>query len=129
MTLAFSANPQNKNLVYISGPMTGYSDLNAPAFAAAADTLRSLGFTPVDPSRHVIEDATWSDYLRVDLADMLMCTGVALLPNWETSRGARLEVSVAKELGMIVLSMDVWIDNAADLLTAPDAVALAESRS
>lgn len=129
MTLAFSANPQNKNLVYVSGPMTGYSELNTPAFRDAADSLRSLGFTPVDPSVHVIEDALWSDYLRVDLADMLMCSGVALLPGWESSRGARLEIHVAKELGMSVLPLATWIENAAELLDVPEDAALAESRS
>lgn len=123
MTLAFSAVHQNKNLVYVSGPMTGIDYLNAPAFQAAADSLRSLGFTPVDPSRHVIAMATWSDYLRVDLADMLTCSGVALLPGWEQSRGAQLEAHVAKELGMLVLPLDTWIENAAELLDVPDAVA------
>jgi hypothetical protein len=37
-------------IIYISGPMTGYPDLNFPAFHLAASVLRSEGFTVISPA-------------------------------------------------------------------------------
>jgi hypothetical protein len=93
--------------VYISGPMTGYPELNYPQFVAAGDALADRGHEPVDPSRHP-KQASWSDYLRLDLADLLTCDAVAVLPGWECSRGAALEVHVAHALGMTVLPIERW---------------------
>ena len=96
--------------VYIAGPMTGLPEYNLPAFAAAANQLAALGHDPVNPGRRgVIEGHTWRDYMRAALADLITCDGVALLPGWEESRGARLEVHVAAELAMPVDSLDAWL--------------------
>ena len=93
--------------VYISGPMTGYSDHNYPAFNAAEDALRLLGHEPLNPARHPAQDS-WVGYLRLDLADVLIADGVALLPGWEASRGAVLEVHVAHALGVPTLPIAAW---------------------
>lgn len=42
----------------------------------------------------------WSCHLRVDLAEMLKCDAVAMLPGWEASHGARLEHQVAASCGI-----------------------------
>lgn len=91
--------------VYISGPMTGYPDFNYPAFRAAEVALTASGHDVLNPARHP-ECATWADYLRLDLADVLSAEAIAVLPGWETSRGALLEVHVAHALGMTVLPVD-----------------------
>lgn len=95
--------------LYIAGPMTGYADFNRPAFFLAEEGLRSAGFEVLNPARHE-QDAgrAWADYMRVDLADVLRADGVAVLPGWELSRGARLEVHVAHELSIPVLTVPVW---------------------
>ena len=90
--------------VYISGPMTGYPEYNHPAFHAAEADLTALGYDVLNPARHpVASGMTWADYLRADLADVILADAVALLPGWEASRGARLEVHVAHALGMSTL--------------------------
>lgn len=93
--------------VYISGPMTGYPDHNYPAFFAAEAELSILGYKVLNPARHP-EQVSWADYLRLDLAGVLAADAVAVLPGWECSRGARLEVHVAHALGMTVLPIDQW---------------------
>ena len=93
--------------VYISGPMTGYPDFNYPAFHAAEQHLADLGHEPLNPARHPKQE-TWADYLRLDLVDVLAADAVAVLPGWECSRGAVLEVHVAHALGMAVLPIERW---------------------
>ena len=93
--------------VYISGPMTGYPDFNYPAFNAAETWLTDRGHDVLNPARHPKQD-TWAGYLRLDLADVLTADGIALLPGWEASRGAQLEVHVAHSLGIRVLPIEVW---------------------
>jgi nucleoside 2-deoxyribosyltransferase len=88
--------------VYIAGPMTGYPEYNYPAFTEAAAALRANGRTVTSP--HELHDNDFSRpfdwYLRRDLAALLTCTDIVLLPGWEASRGAHLELDVAIGLGM-----------------------------
>lgn len=102
--------------LYISGPMTGYVEFNFPAFESAAEKLRGTGYAVTSPHEFGEGDPTqtWADYLRVDLIAMLQhCSAVAVLPGWEESRGASLEVYVAEKLGMRVQPIDVWVAEAA----------------
>lgn len=113
-------------MLYIAGPMTGHHEFNYPAFRVAADALTRAGYTvahtgslaalsfltatgtapkPADAYPHTY-------YLRHALAMLLECDSVALLPGWEASRGARVEVDVAHALGMTCLPVDVWIRQA-----------------
>jgi hypothetical protein len=90
-------------LLYISGPMTGIPEFNYPAFNAAAAQLRERGYTVINPAEldHK-SDASWEDYLRVDIAAMLPCDNIYMLKDWERSRGAKLEHTIARQLGMAV---------------------------
>jgi len=89
--------------VYIAGPMTGLPELNFPAFHAAAAELRTRGFEVVNPAE-VNPDAgmPWAECMRRDIPELLTCHTVAVLPGWEQSRGATLEVHIAMQLGMQV---------------------------
>ncbi|WP_252109091.1 MULTISPECIES: DUF4406 domain-containing protein [unclassified Halomonas] len=94
--------------IYISGPMTGLPGLNFESFNRAAKTLRTLGHQVSNPAEN--EDAgellSWEEYLRLDLIDMLKCDTVALLPGWESSKGAQLELHVAHRVGIEVVQFD-----------------------
>jgi hypothetical protein len=87
--------------IYVSGPMTSIPELNFPAFHAAAAMLRAKGHEVVNPAElNPDPNASWADCMRVDIAALVTCTHIALLPNWEKSRGAKLELHIATELGM-----------------------------
>ncbi len=94
-----------EDAVYLSGPMTGLPDFNRPAFHAAAAALREQGHVVINPAEVDLgPDATWADYMRVHLAEIARrVTQVFVLPGWESSRGAQLEVHVARALGLPVV--------------------------
>lgn len=105
--------------LYLAGPMTGIEHFNFPAFDAAAKHLRDAGhtvFNPADNDREngfdgksaagdPVEAAAKGFDLRTALKQDLswICDhaeGIALLPGWEESRGARAEVALGRALGI-----------------------------
>lgn len=88
--------------IYIAGPMTGIPEHNYPAFDAAAAKLRAEGYAVTSPAELHGDDVSqsWDWYLRRDIAALVECDEIALLPGWINSRGARLEHHVAAMLGM-----------------------------
>jgi len=116
--------------LYLAGPMTGITDKhgnsthNYPAFHAAAADLRARGHTVVSPAElhpHAVTNPqTWEDYMRADLRALLGTDAVVVLPGWEHSKGARLEVTIAKTLGMLVWEYEprTEVDGQAALETA-----------
>ncbi|QNB13454.1 DUF4406 domain-containing protein [Paraburkholderia tropica] len=90
--------------LYIAGPMTGYAELNFPAFHAEAARLRALGFEIVNPAEiNADPTAGWLECMRADVKQLVDCDGVALLPGWEQSRGATIERNLARDLGLRVI--------------------------
>jgi hypothetical protein len=93
--------------LYLAGPMTGIPDLNFPAFHAAAARLRASGHDVVNPAEiNSDPNAKWVDCMRQDIAQLVTCHGIALLPGWEKSKGARLERHIANQLGMAEIFVD-----------------------
>ncbi len=88
--------------IYIAGPMTGRHEHNYPAFHAAAAKLRGDGYTVINPAELHGNDfgKPWDWYLRRDIAALVECDGIALLPDWASSRGASLEAHIANMLDM-----------------------------
>ena len=90
--------------LYLSGPMTGLPEFNFPAFRAEAERLRALGYAVTNPAEINTDTTTpWQECLRQDLREMLDCDAIALMPGWEQSRGANLELHVAHRVGMQIL--------------------------
>lgn len=93
--------------VYISGPITGQEHDYRERFGAGAEAVAALGHEAVNPAAGPeIEGSTWADYMRRDLPLLIGCNAIYLLPGWETSRGSRLELHIARELGMQVICAD-----------------------
>lgn len=90
--------------------MSGKPDLNYPTFFRAAKRLEEKGYAVSNPAQYPPRDtAIWEDYLRRDIKDLMDCDGVCTLPNWAQSKGASLEVDIARRLNMPVYSIEVWL--------------------
>lgn len=96
--------------VYLAGPMSGYPLHNFPAFDEAAAALRSAGHEVTSPAEidrahgfdpnDIVGELQYGMFLRRSLRAMLDCEAIALLPGWEQSRGAQIEMAVARAIGM-----------------------------
>jgi hypothetical protein len=109
--------------IYLAGPMSGIPNFNFPAFNTAAAALRAEGHEVFNPAQRDIErhggvDISADNHagdpalaanthgfsLREALADdtAYICKeadAIALLPGWESSKGARAEHALAFALG------------------------------
>jgi hypothetical protein len=105
--------------IYLAGPMRGYAEFNFPAFHAAAAKLRGEGHIVFNPAERDIErhggvdiskgnasgDVAQAEQkhgfdrrhaMRDDLEFITKeADAIALLPGWEQSEGAQLEVRAA----------------------------------
>lgn len=103
-------NPQR---VYIAGPISGYEIEGPDPYAErravwerAKAAVRAKGFEPVSPWDLHPTGVTWEEALRADLAGLLTCQGIYLLRGYAASRGAQLELHVARQLGFFELYED-----------------------
>jgi hypothetical protein len=87
--------------LYIAGPMTGVRDYNYPAFKATAQAWRECGWDVLDPAEKFggRTDLPYEVYIKASVIDVLACEAIAVLPGWEASRGAALEVHIGQVLG------------------------------
>lgn len=106
--------------VYLSGPMAGLPEHNFPAFHAHAALLRAQGHEVVNPAELDHQGSSWEGCLRTDLREMCTCDAIALMPGWEASKGANLELHVAHRLGMQVLHLPPQFDLVAHLRRQAD---------
>jgi len=90
--------------IYLSGPMSGYHDMNREAFKNATLDLRQQGHEVTNPVETdcAVDSGRWSDFLKKDIALLTTCDTVVVLPGWEDSKGARLEVFTAFDLGLAI---------------------------
>lgn len=107
------------DVYYIAGPMSGYPQFNFPQFFDAAEAAEDQGYEYISPAELDAENnadyqiainstdgaigetsQTWGDYLSRDVKVVSdQCNGIIFLPNWEESKGARLEAYVALACG------------------------------
>lgn len=85
-------------MVYISGKITGNKNYEAE-FNEAEIKLSKMGFKVFNPAS-IKEDWTYEQYMKCDLKHLLECEWIYFLPNWGTSRGARIERIVAEAVGI-----------------------------
>lgn len=88
---------------YISGPMTGLTDLNYPAFHAMEKLLRdSFGCNVLNPARHP-SGLSYDEYMALAMSDLDRSDVIVLLDGWQNSNGAKMEFLKAYHLNLDIL--------------------------
>ncbi|MFS0827641.1 DUF4406 domain-containing protein [Pseudomonas phoenicis] len=105
--------------IYLSGPMTGLPDFNYPAFNNAAFKLRSVyGLHVENPAESPVPPCgSWLGYMRMAVAQIAKVDCIVTLPGWEASRGAKVEVDLARGLGLPVYPLSTFLRMADTWLT------------
>ncbi len=108
-------NADSHPRVYLSGPMSGYPNYNAEKFGECEYELTVRGFDVFNPAREDRlpapgeEPLPWSEYLRRVLR--VLTSGkrrpdaILIMPGWENSRGANLEVFIGQVLGIDIVDI------------------------
>lgn len=97
--------PPRRRRLYLAGPMSGLPEHNYPAFHAAAVFYESQGYEVENPANNVVTnphegEQLWAAFMRLSIPQMLRCDCVVALDGWEQSRGAVLELYLARQLGI-----------------------------
>lgn len=101
--------------LYIAGPMTGLPDFNYPAFFAAEEQLKAAGYETENPARNELsedrpaDEPMWLGFMRMSLVQISRVDGLALLPGWQNSSGAKLEEHIGQGLKLHVRYLETWL--------------------
>src|SRR5271166_3763381 len=111
--------------IYLAGPMRGCTDaygkldFNFPRFNRAAAALRAVGYEVFNPAEKGLEKDIGAKQETLafrravfNLDTNWICTyadGVALLPGWTESKGAKAEAALAEAIGIPARFWDHWI--------------------
>ncbi|MDA4120440.1 MAG: DUF4406 domain-containing protein [Thaumarchaeota archaeon] len=110
--------------IYLAGPMRGIPEFNFPAFHATTARLRAAGHTVFSPAER--DEATYGPLSNNPTGDEALATiqygfslrealgadcawicahadAIALLPGWETSKGATAERALGIALGLEII--------------------------
>lgn len=111
--------------LYISGSVTGIEDDNLSAFEIAQKELEAAGYLTDKPHDLVDREDSHETAMLLCVNELTERTqktgirhpvpyydGVALLPGWEQSDGAKLEKAVAEACGIPVKTVDEWLEEA-----------------
>ena len=114
--------------LYLAGPMTGRPAFNRYEFSDWAAALRYHGYDVVSPAENDDPEVQWAAYgsLSGDVRDLpdsynekemmirnakliTLCDGMAVMPGWPASLGARHDVQTAMRLGLPVAPVQLWL--------------------
>ncbi len=103
-----------KPILYTSGPISADDEAtkaaNIAAFREADAALRAAGYTVVSPLDNGLPaESTWAQHMRADVKLLCGCDAVALLPGWNGSKGANIELALATGLGMPHGTVEAWL--------------------
>lgn len=115
-------NPKYKK-IYLSGPITGIENLNKEAFEFFKQKFIKLDFEVVNPhdlftkeeveeanrkllAKEITEEEFWAYFMKRDIAHLVTCDLVAVLPNWQNSKGARVETGIATDIYIPIIDAE-----------------------
>jgi len=95
--------------LYVAGPMSGIAEHNYPQFCEITKLLRDQGYEVFNPAENNDGDVSQrrAFYMRIDIPALMACEAVVVLPGWQESRGANLEVWIAVDTDMPVYRYEI----------------------
>ena len=107
-------------VLYLSGPITGHPDF-FETFDSFERKLREKDFTIINPAKCINSKAlqefindekfTYKYCLHRDINFIFHVDAVTVMPGWENSKGARLEVFVAASVGIPIYTVDSLLNS------------------
>lgn len=99
-----------KKNVYISGPISGFFlEERIWTFCHAAEMVEKWGHQAVNPFDNGLpHDADYTQHMKADIKMLLGCDGILMLPDWQQSAGAQLELRVAMACGLELWEVKVY---------------------
>jgi len=94
--------------IYICGKVTGDPN-NREKFLDAENKLFDAGYEPLNPTSVISPNCEWNKAMRIAIGLMLKGDGIALLKGWRYSKGAKIEVKIARQVGLPVKRLDTWL--------------------
>ena len=92
--------------IYIAGPMTGRPNYNRKAFIMAAGHISTnTDLIPVHTA-WIRDGLAWPEYMELAQDMLSLCDLVCVLPGWEQSKGAQIEVGLARDANLPVIELD-----------------------
>jgi len=94
-------------LLYVSGPYTGEVESNIAQARKVAIALWEKGHAVICPHLNTARmeqdcQATYDQFLAGDLMMIARCDGMVMAPNWEFSKGSKIEYEYAESLKLPV---------------------------
>lgn len=92
--------------IYIAGKVTGLPLHEVTMkFGEAQKTIELLGFEAINPLA-LINDwkCDWSVAMKKCIKALLDCDAIVILPDWEQSKGAKIERQLAEDLDIQIFN-------------------------
>lgn len=91
--------------IYLSGAVTGHDiDQVRAKFDQAEQDMTKLGYIAINPLKNGLNIGDeWKKHMVRDIETLFECQAIYLLPDYKTSRGARIEEFIAIELGLNII--------------------------
>ena len=59
---------------------------------------------------------SWEDCMRKDIAELVTCSAIYLLPGWHNSKGATLEHHIAERLGLHIIIAPQAVEHVSEVM-------------
>ena len=90
--------------IYIAGKVSGEPLAECTMkFGTAQKQIESSGFEAINPLALVTDSSTpWETAMKICIKALMDCSAIVALDDWKNSKGANVELVLAKRLGIII---------------------------